>query len=91
MKLLIYEVPTKVGQYANYKIIAFFKIAVAYLEGGSQEWRFLHYSYLNDSIEFSDAIEHGDIIYAVDESKGRTYCWDPRNHGKNSIPMCLLF
>jgi hypothetical protein len=74
MKLVICEVPTKVGQYADYKLIALFKTVVAYLEGSSQEWRFLHYSYLNDSVEFSDAIEHGGIIYAVDESEGRTYC-----------------
>jgi hypothetical protein len=88
MKLVICEVPTKVGQYADYKLIALFKAIVAYLEGSSQEWRFLHYSYLNDSIEFSDAIEHGGIIYAVDESEGCTYSWDPRNHGNNSIHMC---
>jgi hypothetical protein len=46
MKLVIGEVPTKVGQYADYKLIVLFKTTVAYLEGGSQEWRFLHYSYL---------------------------------------------
>jgi hypothetical protein len=31
---------------------------------------------LNDSVEFSDAIEHGGIIYAVDEPEGRMYSWD---------------
>jgi hypothetical protein len=37
MKLVIGEVPTKVGQYADYKLIVLFKTTVAYLEGGSQE------------------------------------------------------
>ena len=77
LKIVICEVPTKAGQYADYKLIALFDHGLAYLEGSSEEWNFLSCSHLNAGVEFSDAIEHGGIIFVVDGTNGSTYWWDP--------------
>ena len=77
LKIVICEVPTEAGQYADYKLIALFDRGLAYLEGGRQEWKNLRFAHHNACAKFSDAIEHGGTIFAVDEIEGTMYCWDP--------------
>ena len=77
MKIVICEVPTKARQYADYKLIALFDRGLAYLEGGGQEWKFLNCVHFNVCVRYSDAIKHDGIIFAVDETDGSVYCWDP--------------
>jgi hypothetical protein len=45
-----------------------FETGLAYLEGGSQECKFLDHPHtLRMPVYYGDAIEHGSIIYAVDQ------------------------
>jgi hypothetical protein len=41
LKIVISEVPTEKGHYADYKLIALFDKAIAYLEGGSEIWKYM--------------------------------------------------
>jgi hypothetical protein len=55
-----------------------FETGLAYLEGGSKEWKFLDHPHtLRTPVHYGDAIEHGGIIYAVDQWDGSMHCWDP--------------
>ena len=86
MKLVICEVPTKAGHYADYKLIALFQSGLAYLEGGSQEWRFLEcHDQFSGLVHYNDAIQHGGIIFAVDAWTGSTHSWNPAQDGNFSI------
>ncbi|KAK1617024.1 hypothetical protein QYE76_022541 [Lolium multiflorum] len=67
LKIVICQVPTKGGRYADYKLIALFDKRIFYLEGGG-DWRMLK----NPTPEqifptFCDAIELGGQVFAVDE------------------------
>jgi hypothetical protein len=33
-------------------------------------------------VHYGDAIEHGGIIYAMDQWDGSMHCWDPAHDGK---------
>ena len=86
MKIIICGVPTKVGNFEDYKVIAWFNTALAYVEGHGQ-WRFLNHCHLDKPVRYSDAIEHGGFIYASDLFHGAIYRWDRKSDGKISIPM----
>ena len=86
-KIVICEVPTKDGHYADYKLIALFDQALAYLEGGSQEWRLLDKAASLQRRDYCDAIEHGGFIFAVDGLSGSTYCWDAAHAGNVLVSM----
>jgi hypothetical protein len=49
LKIVICEVPTEKGYYADYKLITLIDKEIAYLEGGSKRWKYLgdpdHFSY----------------------------------------------
>jgi hypothetical protein len=81
LKIVIYEVPTEYGHYADYKLISLFDNVVAYLEGGSERWRLLedpdHFRHPCNCYrrKYCDAIDHGGFVYAV-YGRGYTYCWD---------------
>ena len=86
-KIVICEVPTKDGHYADYKLIALFDQALAYLEGGSQEWRLLDKAASLQRRDYCDAIELGGFIFAVDGLSGSTYCWDAAHAGNVLVSM----
>ena len=78
LKIVICQVPTILGQFANYKLIALFDTGLAYLEGGSLEWKFLDNPFVRRCrLRYSNAIIHGGIIFVVDGRDCSTYCWDP--------------
>jgi hypothetical protein len=78
MKIVICNVPTKAGHYADYKLITLFETGLTYLEGGSQEWKFLYHPHtLRTHVHYGDAIEHGGITYVVDQWDGSMHCRDP--------------
>jgi hypothetical protein len=95
LKIVVYEVPREKGYYADYKLIALFDKAIAYLEGGREKWKYLgdpdHFSYPCNYPRrwYYDAIEHGGLIYAVDE-RGCTYCWDAAEDG-NFLAYFICF
>ena len=80
-KIVICEVPTKDGHYADYMLIALFDQALAYLEGGSQEWRLLDKAASPQRRDYYDAIELSGFIFKVDGVSGSTYCWDGAHAG----------
>lgn len=86
-KIVICEVPTKDGHYADYKLIALFDQALAYLEGGSKEWRLLDKAASLQRRDYCDAIELGGFIFAVDGLSGSTYCWDAAHAGNVLVSM----
>lgn len=86
LTIVICEVPTLARHYIDYKLIALFNRGPAYPCGGGHEWRQLIYC-CNDPLQFSDALEHGDIIFAVDVDDYLTYYWDTADNGKTSIHM----
>ncbi|KAK1609790.1 hypothetical protein QYE76_033463 [Lolium multiflorum] len=79
LKIVICQVPTKGGRYADYKLIALFDKRIFYLEGGG-DWRMLKNPTPEQIVPaFCDAIELGGQVFAVDEIRGWTYCWDTPN------------
>jgi hypothetical protein len=91
LKIVICQVPTKGGRYADYKLIALFDKRIFYLEGGG-DWRMLKNPTPEQIVPaFCDAIELGGQVFAVDEIRGWTYCWDTPN-GIFSVLMlhCMI-
>ncbi|KAK1617012.1 hypothetical protein QYE76_022529 [Lolium multiflorum] len=79
LKIVICQVPTKSGRYADYKLIALFDKRIFYLEGGG-DWRLLKaLTPASDYPKYCDAIELGGHVFAVDETDGSTYFWDTAN------------
>ncbi|KAK1574556.1 hypothetical protein QYE76_016336 [Lolium multiflorum] len=79
LKIVICQVPTKGGRYADYKLIALFDKTIFYLEGGG-DWRMLEaLTPAPDYPNYCDAIELGGHVFAVDETDGSTYFWDTAN------------
>jgi hypothetical protein len=83
-KVVIFQVPTPSGSYADFKLVALFNRRLAYLCGGAGLWWALLPSQhcIDGEPRFCDAIEHNGIIYAIDNADGTMYCWDV---------MCKLF
>ena len=77
-KVVICQVPTPSGSYADFKLIALFNRGLAYLCGGAGLWWALLPSQpcIDGDPQFCDAIEHNGIIYAIDNADGTTYCWN---------------
>ena len=78
-KIVIYQVPTRHADYADFKLIALFDKGLAYLSVGA----FVSLRQLNSQwiavkadTHFCDAIEHNGIIYVIDKADGTMYCWD---------------
>ena len=91
LKIVICQVPTKGGRYADYKLIALFDKTIFYLEGGG-DWRMLEaLTPAPDYPNYCDAIELGGHVFAVDETDGSTYFWDTAN-GIFSVLMlhCMI-
>ncbi|KAK1585289.1 hypothetical protein QYE76_018005 [Lolium multiflorum] len=85
LKIVICQVPTKGGRYADYKLIALFDKRIFYLEGGG-DWRMLKNPTPEQIVPaFCDAIELGGQVFAVDEIRGWTYCWDTPNENPMSM------
>ncbi|KAK1616375.1 hypothetical protein QYE76_021892 [Lolium multiflorum] len=85
LKIVICQVPTKGGRYADYKLIALFDKRIFYLEGGG-DWRMLKNPTPEQIVPaFCDAIELGGQVFAVDEIRGWTYCWDTPNDGDSRM------
>ncbi|KAK1628891.1 hypothetical protein QYE76_003206 [Lolium multiflorum] len=79
LKIVICQVPTKGGRYADYKLIALFDKTIFYLEGGG-DWRMLEaLTPAPDYPNYCDAIELRGHVFAVDETDGSTYFWDTAN------------
>ena len=70
--------PTRHANYADFKLIALFDRGLAYLYAGAFfSWRQLSSQWIvKVDTHFCDAIEHNDIIYAIDKADGTKYCWD---------------
>ncbi|KAK1652663.1 hypothetical protein QYE76_070468 [Lolium multiflorum] len=86
LKIVICQVPTKGGRYADYKLIALFDKTIFYLEGGG-DWRMPMLEALTpapDYPNYCDAIELGGHVFAVDETDGSTYFWDTANDDEGS-------
>ncbi|KAK1630615.1 hypothetical protein QYE76_004930 [Lolium multiflorum] len=78
LKIVICQVPTKGGRYADYKLIALFDKTIFYLEGGG-DWRMLEaLTPAPDYPNYCDAIELCGHVFAVDETDGSTYFWTPQ-------------
>ena len=78
-KILIYQVPTRHANYADFKLIALFDRGLAYLYAGAFfSWRQLGSQWIivKADTHFCDAIEHNGIIYVIDKADGTTSCWD---------------
>ncbi|KAK1579913.1 hypothetical protein QYE76_016802 [Lolium multiflorum] len=91
LKIVICQVPTKGGRYADYKLIALFDKTIFYLEGGG-DWRMLEaLTPAPDYPNYCDAIELRGHVFAVDETDGSTYFWDTAN-GIFSVLMlhCMI-
>ena len=73
--------PTRHANYADFKLIALFDRGLAYLCAGAFfSWREPNPQWIivKADTHFCDAIEHIDIIYAIDKADGTTYCWAAR-------------
>jgi hypothetical protein len=82
LKIVIYKVPTKARHFEDYKLIALFDKALAYLNG-RRAWTYL----LNPKVllfsqeSYSDAIKHIGVIFMVHWTNSFISCWYPK-HGK---------
>ncbi|KAK1603202.1 hypothetical protein QYE76_048150 [Lolium multiflorum] len=90
LKIVICQVPTKGGRYADYKLIALFDKTIFYLEGGG-DWRMLEaLTPAPDYPNYCDAIELRGHVFAVDETDGSTYFWDTANGWLIDVVPCGL-
>ncbi|KAK1697825.1 hypothetical protein QYE76_014522 [Lolium multiflorum] len=92
LKIVICQVPTKGGRYADYKLIALFDKTIFYLEGGG-DWRMPMLEALTpapDYPNYCDAIELRGHVFAVDETDGSTYFWDTANGIFSVLLHCMI-
>ena len=98
-KIVIFQVPTRDANYADFKLIALFDRELAYLSDGAFfSWRQLTLQWIvKADTHFCDAIEHNGIIYVIDKADGTTYCWNDAcklfssNVNDNAMTLFELF
>ena len=81
-KIVICQVPTAAGRYADFSLVAIFDFVIGVLPCNHDEWKILE-NHFQGHFRYNDVVIHEDRVFAVAEN-GSVYVWDPLTFGKFS-------